>query len=95
MNKYKARLLALLMVEAVLIGLHKFLAEPVSSYPSDISFEWHFITAFTLGIFIIAYALSIKCPNPKCREKQVFLGWSIFDLRWPARKCHKCFCSMD
>lgn len=95
MSKYKARLLALIMVEAVLIGFHKLLAEPVSSYPSEISFEWHFITALTLGIFIFAYALSIKCPNQNCRERQVFRGWSIFELRWPENKCYKCGCSME
>ncbi|WP_139044297.1 hypothetical protein [Marinobacterium stanieri] len=95
MSKYKARLFALLMVEVVFIGLHKVLEDPVSSYPTKISFEWHFIAALTLGIFIVVYALSIKCPNQSCRERQVFRGWSIFDLCWPEKKCHKCGCSME
>lgn len=90
MSKYTIRLLALLVVEVVFIALHQLLAEPVGSYPAEINFEWHFVVALTLGIFIVVYALSIKCSNQNCRERQAFRGWSIFDLRWPEEKCHKC-----
>ena len=89
MNKHKLKLLILLTLEVVLIVLHKFLSAPISS-PTDMTFEWHFIAALGLGIFIVIYALSIRCSNQNCKERQVFRGWSIFDLSWPEDKCYKC-----
>jgi len=95
MNKHTLKLLSLLTLEVALIALHKFLSEPISSTPTDIAFEWHFIAALGLGIAIVIYAFSIRCSNQNCRERQVFRGWSIFDLRWPEERCYKCGYHME
>ena len=83
----KNKLKAMLIIEVALIVIHKYLQD--SSVKFEISLlQWHYILALVFGVFIVVFALSIKCG--KCNARQVFRGWSIFDLRLPEEKCYKC-----
>ena len=89
MTKHKPRLIALLLIETVLIVLHAILRAPADANASP-TFEWHFWLVLIVGVVLIGYALSLRCPMPICRKHQVFRGLSFFDIRWPAERCHAC-----
>lgn len=83
----KHKLQLMLGIEIILIIVHKFNTNH-SLTGSDNFIEWHYILALSFGIFIIIYTLRIKCL--KCGARQVFRGFSIWDLRMPEDKCYKC-----
>ncbi|MCP5002947.1 MAG: hypothetical protein GY941_03210 [Planctomycetes bacterium] len=88
MNKYKKRLIILLIVQAAITAFHKFYE---STYLHENPFHysnWTYYLGMVFGIFVVGYAFFLSCPD--CGVKQVFRGWSIFDLRWPEDKCYKC-----
>jgi hypothetical protein len=89
MSTHKARLIFLLITDAVLIVLHVLLREPVGMNTS-IALEWHTWLAFLGGLVLIGYALTIRCPIANCRRHQVFRGMSVFDLRLPGERCYVC-----
>ena len=41
-----------------------------------------------LGAVLVLYALNLRCQY--CGERQVFRGYSFFDLRLPKDSCYKC-----
>jgi len=50
--------------------------------------DWLYVPSVLRGVLTLAYAYSIRCPY--CRERQVFRGWSFFDIRLPTDKCYRC-----
>ena len=94
MAKHKARLISLLLIEAALVALHVALRAPTEASASP-AFEWHFWPALIVGVTLVGYALSIRCPVPGCRKHQVFRGLSFFDLRWPSERCHSCDSTLE
>jgi len=94
MAKHKARLISLLVIEAALVALHVALRAPAEASVSP-AFEWHFWGALIVGVALVGYALSIRCPVPGCRKQQVFRGLSFFNLRWPSERCHSCGSTLE
>lgn len=89
MPKRKLLLIALLTIEAVIIVIHNILEVEPSSMDSWLQEAgWHYWLGLLVGIATVAYAFSLSCSN--CGAKQVFRGWSIWDLRWPDTQCWKC-----
>ena len=89
MASHKSRLISLLVIEAALVALHVVLRAPAEASASS-TFEWHFWAALIVGVALVGYVLSIRCPMPGCRKHQVFRGLSFFDLRWPSERCYAC-----
>jgi hypothetical protein len=90
MSKYKKRIVILLLIQTVLmVGYLAFWERTV---PGDgvLDSSWHFWVVLGFGAFSILYAFSLCCPNPTCRRRQVFRGWSISDLRLPEESCYYC-----
>lgn len=90
MSKFKKRLIALLLVQMVLALVHVAFREPQEVNEGIFSSPWHFWLGLWFGVFVVLYALSLRCPNTGCRKMQVFRGYSVFDLRWPEEKCYSC-----
>jgi hypothetical protein len=90
----KATLITLLLLLAVLIAVHGFLQAPVDSN-GPVVYEWHYWLALLGAVAVVAYAFSIRCSAPGCGRRQVFRGWSAFDLRWPGERCYHCNAPLD
>jgi hypothetical protein len=90
----KAKLIALLVLLAVFIAVHGFLQGPVDPN-SPVVYEWHYWLALLGAVVVVAYAFSIRCAAPGCGRRQVFRGWSAFDLRWPGERCYHCNAPLD
>jgi hypothetical protein len=88
MAAHKAKLIALAAAVLGLILLYRLLRVPTDG--NSVVFEWHFWLALAAGVAFIAYAFSIRCSVPICARRQVFRGFSIFDLRWPGERCYHC-----
>ncbi len=89
MNKNKKKLILMLIIQAFLTISHKMLNDP-----NEVNFvTWHYLSALGFGVFIVIFALKLGCPH--CGARQVFRGWSIFDIRWPENDCHGCKKSLD
>ena len=90
----KAKLVALLVLVAASIALHVLLRGPVDP-AGPVVYEWHYWFAVLSAIVTLAYAFSIRCAAPGCGRRQVFRGWSVFDLRWPSERCYHCNAPLD
>lgn len=90
MAKYKKRLIVLLSIQAMLTVVHVVLRSPTELDDGVFTTSWHFWLGLGFGVFVVAYALSLRCPSPACRRMQVFRGLSVFDLKWPGEKCYSC-----
>jgi hypothetical protein len=90
----KAILIAFLVLVAVFIALHAFLQRPVDPSGPAV-FEWHYWLALFSAVAAFAYAFSIRCSAPGCGRRQVFRGWSAFDLRWLGERCYHCNAPLD
>ena len=90
----KATLVALLVLVAAFIALHGLLQGPVDP-TGPVEYEWHYWLALLSAVVAFAYAFSIRCSVPGCRRRQVFRGWSAFDLRWPGERCYHCNAPLD
>jgi hypothetical protein len=90
----KAKLIALLALAAVFIAVHRLLRDPVD-LNGQVTFEWHYWLAMLSAIAAFAYAFSIRCSAPGCGRRQVFRGWSAFDLCWPGERCYHCNAPLD
>lgn len=84
---HRKRLKIMLVVEFILILIHGIFVDNSLGINETIN-DWHYILPLGFGFFIVVYALNIKCN--KCNARQVFRGWSIFDLRFPEEKCYRC-----
>jgi len=63
------------------------------AYPSSGVHFWKdvfYLVPLSFGIFAVYYSYNIRCKKQNCNAKQVFRGWSIFDLAWPNSKCYRC-----
>ena len=69
-------LLSLIVAEAALIIV------------LNLEYNWLFYPVLILGVTLVLYAFSIKCGH--CEKRQVFRGFSIFDLRFPKDNCYYC-----
>lgn len=87
MSKHKKKLISFLIIQAVLTILNKLLGKTVDEdwYSLSNTLYW---AAMFWGIFIIYYAFRVRCSQ--CYARQVFRGFSAFDIRWPEKKCYKC-----
>jgi magnesium-transporting ATPase (P-type) len=90
MNKYKRNLIILLCIQIILTLNHVVLRESFILNESNFNLSWHFWIGLLFGIFVILYAISLRCPNPACHRMQVFRGISVFDIKWPNDKCYSC-----
>jgi thiamine transporter ThiT len=72
----KTKLLVAVAVQVILIVAYR------------LGLDWLFYVNLLWGMLTIAYAFSIRCPA--CHKRQVFRGWSIFDLRLPGAVCFSC-----
>ena len=91
---HKTKLAALLLLLVALIVLHQLLGASADT-GAQLTFEWHFWLPLFVGMILVAYALSIRCPVPTCGRKQVFRGYSVFDLRWPGERCYYCHAPLN
>jgi hypothetical protein len=80
----RTKLMVLLVVQVALTIMHIFLRNEAQPW------SWHFALGMCFGIFVLVYAFSIQCPVPTCRARQVFRGWSAFDVRLPQEHCYRC-----
>jgi len=85
--RIRRQLKLMLGIEIILIIVHKFYTNHSLSDSANF-IEWHYLLALSFGIFIIIYTLRIKCP--KCGARQVFRGFSVWDMRMPQDECYKC-----
>lgn len=90
MNKYKQRLIILLLIQFILTLVHITLREPTAINENILASPWHFWLGLSFGVFVFIYALSLRCSIPTCHRMQVFRGLSIFDIKWPEDKCYSC-----
>ena len=95
MNKYKNRMATLLIIQAIITIVHIVLRETTQINENILGLSWHFWLALGFGLFVFYYAFSLCCPNPTCGCRQIFRGWSIYDLRWPENKCYRCGTSLS
>ena len=84
---YKQKLIFPLLIEFTVIIIHRVLIDKSLSL-KDIFLEWHYLLALAFGIFVVLYALNIKCS--KCNSRQVFRGMALRHLRFPGNECYKC-----
>lgn len=89
-SKNVSKLKFFIAIEIILIVLYRFWDALKSTESTIFWQDWFFLLALAFGVFTVLYAFNIKCKNPECAARQVFRGWSIFDIRWPSRKCYKC-----
>lgn len=98
---YKKRVITLLVVEALLIIIHKLfdekifvVADPVRYFARNYEIAefitWHYLLSLGFAAYLVLYCLNIRCVSANCRKRQVFQGWSILDLRLPGEKCYSC-----
>jgi predicted RNA-binding Zn-ribbon protein involved in translation (DUF1610 family) len=88
MNKYKLRLIGILVIQLIITAIHKTSPDNFDAsnfYHVD---NWTYWLGMGWGIFAIVYAIKLACPY--CGAKQVLRGLSVFSLRWPQDQCHKC-----
>ena len=90
MSKYKKHIVALLLIQVVLVAVYLAFRQPAEPGDSVLGSYWYFWVVLGFGVFSVLYAFSLRCPNPTCRRRQVFRGWSIFDLRLPEESCYHC-----
>jgi hypothetical protein len=90
MNNYKQRLIILLIVDALLMLVHVLLREQSPVSGNIIENPWHYWLVLVFNLFVVLYAFSLRCPNSTCQRRQVFRGYSIFDVRWPGNNCYYC-----
>jgi len=92
MNKYKERLVGLIIAQVVITIFHKYY-ETIYLHEDPFHYSnWTYYLALGFGFFVMGYAFFLSCPN--CGAKQVFRGWSITDLKWPQDQCYKCGCEI-
>jgi hypothetical protein len=95
MSKYKKHIVALLLIQALLVVLYLAFREQIVPGDGVLGSSWLFWAVLGFGAFSILYAFSLRCPNPTCRRRQVFRGWSITDLRLPEESCYYCGVSLS
>ncbi len=88
MNKYKLRLIFMLIIQLVLIVINKLFGIDFKQESFFTLSNWTYWLAIGWSLALALYALRLSCPH--CGAKQVFRGFSAFDLRWPQDKCHRC-----
>lgn len=77
----------LLGLAATSICIHIYLKIFSDNLDSD-AITWHAYLALSASLMTMIYCLSIRCPNPLCRVRQVFRGFLI--TRWPGETCYNC-----
>ena len=87
MNTYKKRIIFLLGLAASSMLIHIYLKLSTVRIESD-NISWHAYLALSTSLMALIYCLSIRCPNPLCRIRQVFRGLLI--IRWPGDNCYYC-----
>jgi hypothetical protein len=85
---HRTKLLCLLAVQLVLTIIHVLLRTEEEFW------SWHYLAGLCFGIVVMAYAFSIRCPVHTCGSRQVFRGWSAFDVRLPGEHCYNCGASL-
>ncbi len=88
MNKYKRRLMAILLVQVIITIIHN---TSESRFDASNFFQAANITYWLgmgWGLFALIYAIKLGCAD--CGARQVFRGFSVFSLRWPQDNCHQC-----
>jgi hypothetical protein len=88
MNKYKLRLIGILLIQLVITVIHN---TNVGSVDVTDLFQLGNVTyllGMGWGLFAFVYAIKLGCPQ--CGARQVFRSLSIFSVRWPQEHCHKC-----
>jgi len=88
MNKYKLRLIGILVVQLIVTVIHKTSTTSFDATNFYYLENWTYWLGMSWGIFAIVYAFKLSCPQ--CGSRQVFRGLSVFSLRWPQDHCHKC-----
>lgn len=88
MNKYKFRLIVILLVQVAITIINNNISGAFNEsnfyYPSN----WSYWLGMTWGIFLILYVFRLGCPN--CGANQVMRGFLFTSWRWPEDNCHKC-----
>jgi hypothetical protein len=72
----KVALLVGIVIQVLIVFLYKM------------GIGWLFYPGLAWTTLLIVYGLSLRCHV--CGAHQVFRGLSIFDLRFPGSKCHRC-----
>lgn len=88
MNKYKMRLIGILVIQLSITLIHQTSSSSFNATNFNHLENWTYWLGLMWGIFAIAYAIKLGCPQ--CGAKQVFRGLNVFALRWPQDDCYKC-----
>lgn len=88
MNKYKLRLIGILLIQLIITVIHNTSSNEFDASNFYQLENWTYWLGMGWGIFAIAYVIKLACPN--CGAQQVIRELSIFSLRWPQDQCHKC-----
>ena len=76
MNQQKKILILLILLFFICWAYHLLFGKtlaPIQDIPIEIT--WSSVLVTLNGGVLILYTLSIKCPNPACRRRQVVRGW--------------------
>ena len=82
----KKKLKILLVMYVVVVIVHKVNEH---FFPPENPFtSWSYVLGMTYGLFVIGYALNMKCHS--CGARQVLRRVFPPALRWPRDYCHAC-----
>lgn len=88
MNKYKLRLIGILVILFIITVVHITSSNNFDASNFYHLKNWTYWLGMGWGIFAIVYVVKLSCPN--CGARQVLRGLSVFSLRCPQDQCHKC-----
>ena len=91
MAYHRKKLFVLIIVQVLLVVLHKSLA----SEAQDSFGEWHYLIAMGFFVYLCSYILLLKCPNPNCRAPQIYRGVNPNSWALPNETCWKCGTKID
>ena len=87
--KKKTKFIVLLVVEIILIVIHKILDKPPTSLETWVAEAgWHYWAGLIFGIYLVYYIFTYDCK--KCGTPQIWLSPNILKWKWPKDNCWKC-----
>lgn len=88
MNKYKLRLIVILIVQVIITLVHRYKTSTFDDSNFYYLSNWSYWLGMAWGIFVMLYALRLGCS--KCGARQVMRGFLLTSWRWPEDNCHNC-----
>ena len=88
MAPHKRNLIVLLFIFICSYAYYAIYGTKLDVSNNDFSLSW--IIVVVTAVTLVIYMLTIRCPNPTCKRRQVIRGLSIQDIRWPGHSCFYC-----